>query len=111
MRPLLVTLSLLLAACSGSSGRVVVMTESGPVAGAVEGGVRVFKGIPFAAPPVGPLRWRPPEGVKPWKEVLAAVAYRPQCTQLGPPLPGMPQEPNSEDCLYLNLWAPARAAA
>lgn len=111
MRPLLVTLGLLLAACSGSSGRAVVMTESGPVAGTVDGGVRVFRGIPFAAPPVGRLRWQPPEGVKSWKQVLAADAYKPQCTQPGPPLPGMPQEPNSEDCLYLNLWAPARAAA
>lgn len=95
--------------CSGSPDRVVVI-DGGPVAGALDDGVVAYKGIPFAAPPVGPLRWRPPQPVKPWKAVLAADSYKPQCMQLGPPLPTMPVEKSSEDCLYLNLWVPARAA-
>jgi para-nitrobenzyl esterase len=96
--------------CSASADHRVAVTEGGPVAGVVDDGVVVYKGIPFAAPPVGSLRWRPPQPVKPWKAVLAADSYKPQCPQLGPPLPGMPVEKNSEDCLYLNLWVPARAA-
>lgn len=84
-------------------------TASGILEGVVspDGKVRAFKGIPFAAPPVGPLRWKPPQPVAPWSGVRKAVDYGPRCMQTrvysdmifrdaGP----------SEDCLYLNLWMP-----
>jgi para-nitrobenzyl esterase len=67
--------------------------------------VRVFKGIPFAAPPTGDLRWRPPQPVKPWTGVTSATKFGPGCIgrSFGPPAP----EGMSEDCLYLNVWTPA----
>ena len=67
--------------------------------------VLVFKGIPFAAAPIGNLRWRPPQPVKPWTGVTAATKFGPGCIgrSFGPPAP----EGMSEDCLYLNVWTPA----
>ena len=103
---LVVTLSL----CSGMSGASppTVRIDSGLIQGTVDDNVAVYKGIPFAAPPTGQLRWRAPEAAKPWKGVRKAETFPPQCSQLGPPLPTMPEEPTSEDCLYLNVWAPLR---
>jgi len=80
--------------------------DAGLVRGAIDGNVVVYKGIPFAAPPVGDRRWKAPQPAKSWKGVLNAIRFPPQCSQLGPPLPTMPEESTSEDCLYLNLWAP-----
>jgi para-nitrobenzyl esterase len=73
-------------------------------------GVRMFKGIPFAAPPVGDLRWRAPQPVKPWPGVRKADQFGAQCMQggvfgdMGFRANGM-----SEDCLYLNVWTPAKS--
>jgi len=76
----------------------------GRVAGnLLSSGVKAYLGIPFAAPPVGDLRWKEPQAVVPWKGVREAVALPPACMQTGI------AEPISEDCLYLNLWAPAKA--
>lgn len=80
---------------------VTVQTAAGTVAGSVDY-VKSFKGIPFAAPPVGPLRWKPPQPVKPWSGVLDATRFGPECEQAGPPGAVM-----SEDCLSLNVWTPA----
>ena len=86
----------------------VVKTASGKIRGMVEGDVAVFKGIPYAAPPVGDYRWRPPQPVSPWKEVRDATEFGPDCAQAGwGAAPGTIQEGSSEDCLYLNLWKPA----
>ena len=89
-------------------------TAAGPVAGTLsdDGQVRVFRGIPFAAPPVGELRRRPPQPVAAWGDELAADAFSPGCVHAlrdegsfyGPGTDEM-----SEDCLYLNVWAPAEA--
>ena len=89
---------------------VQLRTADGVLEGVVsaDGKVRTFKGIPYAAPPVGPLRWKPPQPVQPWAGVRRAVDYAPRAMQgriyddmvfhdAGP----------SEDCLYLNLWMPA----
>lgn len=95
-----------------------VRLDSGPIDGAVVAGsaVRAFKGIPFAAPPVGELRWQAPQAVTPWNEVRDASAYGNICmqpagaTRLNDPLPP-DAPPLSEDCLYLNVWTAARSAA
>jgi para-nitrobenzyl esterase len=89
-----------------------VNVTGGQVAGVAVDGVRVFKGIPFAAPPVGDLRWKPPQPVAAWSGVKRADAFGPQCVQLPYPA-GSPyaidRAPMSEDCLYLNVWTAADA--
>src|SRR6476646_10548416 len=73
--------------------------------------VRTFKGIPYAAPPVGPLRWKEPQPAAPWEGVRQASEYGARCMQ-GPIYADMVFHDNgpSEDCLYLNLWMPAHPA-
>ncbi len=83
-----------------------VRTASGSLRGLTEGGVSSFKAIPYAAPPVGDLRWRPPQPVTPWKEVRDATKQCASCPQRT--WPGS-TETTSEDCLFLNVWAPATA--
>jgi para-nitrobenzyl esterase len=90
-----------------------IRIESGLVSGAVsgtEGDVRVYKGIPFAAPPVGDLRWKPPQPVKPWEGVRACTEFGPWCPQ-PKAIMGRETGKQSEDCLYLNVWAPAHKTA
>ena len=90
-----------------------VTIDSGAVQGVVAGEVIHFYGIPFAAPPVGELRWRAPTPVKPWQETLVADKFGHDCMQNvregGSPWPHR-EPPPAEDCLYLNVWAPADAA-
>jgi para-nitrobenzyl esterase len=76
--------------------------------------IRVFRGVPYAAPPVGNLRWRPPQPVVRWESVKEADRYSPACMQ-APTVKDSNawQEgltPVSEDCLYLNIWTPAKSA-
>lgn len=96
---------------STASGKVplVVQTKFGPVIGALAfTGHRVFKGIPYAAPPIGDLRWRAPQDPEPWKIPLL-------CDKFGSSCPSYPAstdldlqlETFDEDCLYLNIWTPA----
>jgi para-nitrobenzyl esterase len=92
-----------------------VATREGPVQGvtSADGKLEIFRGIPFAAPPVGELRWVAPQPVKPWKSVLKADHFSASCEQDLPHsrLPWteefMTQNAISEDCLYLNVWTPA----
>lgn len=85
-----------------------VMTTGGPVIGASAGGVSIFKGIPFAAPPTGPLRWKPPQPVATWTEPLAATAFGADCMQEPIATDAAPMGTTpAEDCLYLNVWTPA----
>lgn len=86
-----------------------IQTQSGQVSGVSENGVLVFKGIPFAAPPVGDLRWREPQPPAPWSGVKAADQFSPICMQPGRYPDDAPPEPQSEDCLYLNIWLPPGA--
>ncbi len=95
-----------------------IRVSGGLVAGAaLPDGVRAYKGIPYAKPPVGDLRWRPPEPVQPWSGTRAADKFSAICMQPDP-LGGHsfftelffnPMEPISEDCLYLNVWTTANA--
>jgi carboxylesterase type B len=90
-----------------SGAAETVNVDGGQVTGVETDGVRTFKGIPFAAPPVGDLRWKPPQPVVPWTGVRKADAYGPQCVQL--PFPAAsPYKSDpatmSEDCLHLNVW-------
>jgi para-nitrobenzyl esterase len=95
-----------------------VKTDAGLVSGAVQEGVRVYKGIPFGAPPVGPLRWKEPQPVAKWEGVRKGDTYGNVCVQpsqkqrfptnVSVDLPDSP--PVSEDCLYLNVWTNANNA-
>jgi para-nitrobenzyl esterase len=88
-----------------------VRLDSGAITGAVEAGVWSFKGIPYAAPPVGQLRWQPPQPVTPWTETRACTSFGPACPQpTGGDLFYLSVGPTNEDCLYLNVWSPARSA-
>jgi para-nitrobenzyl esterase len=85
-----------------------VVTESGAISGVHEQGLDIYKGVPFAAPPVGDLRWRPPSRVAPWSGTRKADAFAPACMQAGVSMPGEMAPAVSEDCLYLNIWKPAK---
>lgn len=88
----------------------VVSTESGKVAGGTSDGVSSWKGIPFAAPPVGPLRWRAPQPAARWDGVRQATAYGHDCMQVPFPSDAAPLGTTpGEDCLTLNVWRPAAA--
>ena len=82
----------------------------GRVSGVVTNGIGAFKGIPFAAPPVGALRWKAPQPVVKWTGMKAATTFAPGCMQ-DPTLAKLFGAPDaiSEDCLYLNVWTPAKS--
>jgi len=86
---------------------VAAKVTGGEVSGTAQDGLSVFKGIPFAAPPIGGLRWKAPAPVIPWSGVKKADAFADACMQ-APHSQGN-TAPVSEDCLYLNVWTPARA--
>ena len=81
-----------------------VMTECGLVQGAAEDGLTVYRGIPFAAPPLGDLRWRGPQPHAKWEGVRETTQFAPD------PYQGDGKGNVSEDCLYLNVWSPAKSA-
>ena len=86
----------------------IVSTDSGKIQGATEGSVESFKGVPFAAPPVGELRWRAPQPAKVWSDVRKATTYSADCMQVPFPSDAAPLgTAPAEDCLYLNVWRPA----
>jgi para-nitrobenzyl esterase len=104
---------LLLAVLSATAVAVdagTISTERGKVAGIREGKHLIYRGIPFAAPPVGALRWRSPQPVKAWRGVRAADRFAATCIQ--PPMTAgaTRSQPESEDCLYLNIFRLANGA-
>ena len=97
-------------ASAADSGPIVKVT-GGQVRGAMlDKGGAVFKGIPYAQPPVGDLRWREPMPLRPWAGVRDATAFGPLCAQAQSLAPNEAQIPGAqisrEDCLYLNVWTP-----
>jgi para-nitrobenzyl esterase len=111
LRPALLGLVVFATACrapltaaaeSGTGSATLVQLDAGKVRGTAVNEVIAFKGIPFAQPPVGALRWRAPQPIEAWEGVLDASAFSSDCAQL-------PLEGTSEDCLYINVWRPAAA--
>ena len=101
---------LLSAPAARANDGLTVVTDRGSVQGTLssDGQVRRFLGIPYAAPPVGPLRWKPPQPAAAWDGVRSATTFGPRCmqTHLYPDMVFRDSGP-SEDCLTLNVWAPA----
>lgn len=87
----------------------VTDTQFGKVRGEISSAVSIFRGIPFAAPPIGNLRWRAPQNPSPWKGILDASSFGPPCVQPQVPPPFGVSELFSEDCLTLNIWTPVDA--
>ncbi len=93
----------------GQGASKPVRIETGLISGICEADVTVYKSIPYAAPPVGHLRWKAPQLALPWDGVRRADTFGPIAMQAGESVPGAPHEPVSEDCLTLNIWAPTLA--
>jgi para-nitrobenzyl esterase len=113
-KALLVSLGFLVAMNANAQSKkgknaVIIDTKNGKIEGSLDSsGIRSFKGIPFAAPPVGKLRWKAPQPVKNWAGVKKTQRFGPRAVQ--PPIFGdmnFRSDGMSEDCLYLNVWAPA----
>lgn len=101
-----------LSACATIPSSTNVQLDSGPVEGYSTPTVDIYKGIPYAAPPVGQRRWKPPAPVQPWTEVMQAKKAGLPCVQPTIDRPGIysnPPEAVSEDCLTLNVWSPKQA--
>ena len=115
MRRILLTALAVLTPAAGAlaqaPGAPRARTTNGTVVGLTENGIREFRGIPFAAPPVRDLRWKPPQPARSWQGERLADRFADQCMQarvFGDMM--FRNSGNSEDCLYLNVWAPGGAA-
>jgi para-nitrobenzyl esterase len=108
VRALCLFAALIALTAAGSTDPTIVQTDRGSVHGSIVNGVRVFLGIPFAAPPVGPLRFNPPKPAPAWNGVRDALQAGPACPQIGPTT--ATTQDATEDCLYLNVWAPVGAS-
>ena len=104
MKTVLLAFVFVAVCCSSWAAAPTAKVEQGVLQGKTEDGLKVYRGVPFAAPPVGELRWRAPQPAQHWDGVRKADAFAPQCLQT---IPGITM---SEDCLYLNVWSPAKAA-
>jgi len=108
MRSVFLAIAFVATPMIGAAVGPTAKVEQGLLQGVREDGLAVYKGIPFAAPPVGELRWRAPQPAAKWEGVRPAEKFAPECVQgsYGGPAPAM-----SEDCLYLNVWSPAKSAS
>jgi para-nitrobenzyl esterase len=111
MKHVICSVLMSLAVCSRlASGRdTTIATQDGRVRG-TGASVMAYRGIPYAAPPTGPLRWRPPDPPARWHDVRNATEFGPVCPQAVPNAPSAPAR-TSEDCLTLNVWTPASSSA
>lgn len=92
---------------SATEAGPIAQTTAGRVQGTTESGLDVFRGVPYAAPPVGERRWLPPAPVAPWDDVRDATAFGPACPQDPDPHEMLEGTPTSEDCLTANVWTPS----
>ena len=112
----LISLALTISLIKLSAQEPVIQTANGKVSGYKTGDISIFKGIPFAAPPVGELRWKAPQPVKNWTGILKCDKFSASPMQSNPK-PFMmwteefisPPDKLNEDCLYLNVWSPAKS--
>ena len=105
-------LCLLTALSIHAAGPPVVRSPAGIAQGAIESGIRVFRGLPYAAPPVGSMRWKPPVPAPVWNGVRDATKFGAACFQPKPRAASIYADPParmSEDCLFLNIWTPEGA--
>ena len=101
-----------LSAYPGTQTSPVVDAPAGRLRGEAAGTLRVFKGIPYALPPTGALRWKPPAPMPAWNGIRDATAFGPACVQPKPrqgSIYAWDLSSTGEDCLSLNIWAPAKA--
>ena len=115
--PLFLLIACVITHAQTSSNLDVVQTNTGAVSGTMDGSIHIFRGIPFAASPVGELRWKAPQPAATWTGVKKCDAFGPSPMQASPAPFSMwsaefliPKEPISEDCLYLNVWTGATSA-
>lgn len=108
-----IAIALLPAATALAAGAgPLVDSPAGLVRGTSEGGLRLFRGIPYAGPPIGDARWKPPSPLETWEGEFDASTFRPACyqpTSRGDSIYADAPPAQSEDCLFLNIWAPADA--
>ncbi len=116
LRPLFVLQLALVASVLAFSAHAAdplrISTDKGEIAGKLsdDGQVRAFLGVPYAAPPVGPLRWKPPQPAEPWKDLRPTQSYGSHCMQVNQFADMTFHDPGaSENCLTLNVWTPATA--
>jgi para-nitrobenzyl esterase len=112
MRLVVAAIALVLSACAAQAEPARVVIPQGVLTGSLEGSVASFKGVPYAAPPVGPLRWKKPLPAGAWRGNRDATQFGASCMQRQTPRnvpPGSPALALSEDCLTLNIWAPKGA--
>ena len=103
MKAVFLALAIAAVSSTGWAAAPTAKVEQGVLQGTIEDGLTIYRGVPFAAPPLGGLRWRPPQPAAPWQGVKLADKFAPQCPQT---IPGIA---TSEDCLYLNVWTPAKS--
>ena len=111
---LVLALSAVFSACSANApdGIPTALIYSGTIKGTVADGLSIFKGIPFAAPPVGELRWKSPISIRPWNDVKQTTEFGNSCMQDLDMARSMGDTSEiSEDCLFLNVWSPAKRAS
>jgi para-nitrobenzyl esterase len=111
MRKLLLALAVTSLFAAPAMAAPQVSIAQGALSGGIDGGISVFKDIPFAAPPIGDLRWRAPQPATGWSGIRDATKFGPICPQAPSPVGRMAHEqhPESEDCLSLNVWSPNTA--
>jgi para-nitrobenzyl esterase len=105
MRTVLLAIAIAAVPCMSMAQSATAKVEQGLLQGTKEDGLTVYRGVPFAAPPVGDLRWRAPQPAAKWEGVRPADKFAPQCVQ------GIQSITMSENCLYLNVWSPAKSAS
>ena len=107
MKSVLLAIAIAVAPLMSMAADTTAKVEQGVLQGVRKDGLTVYRGIPFAAPPVGDLRWRAPQPAAKWEGMRLADKFAPQCVQasFGPG----PASAMSEDCLYLNVWSPAKS--